>query len=343
MSLQQTSIDSKHKKQKHVAVLIYDGLCMFEFACVAEIFGLPRPELGNNWYQFSTASVDGKDVSCQYQGKITPTSSLEHLPDIDTLIIPGWSNTNDSVPKKLINKLNELHKNGCRLLSICSGVFVLAETGLLNGKSATTHWRYVEKLAQRFPEINVQVDVLFVNNGSIMTSAGSAAGIDLCLHLVREDYGAETVNSVARRLVVPPLREGNQAQFIEQPVPNNSRHSIAPVLEKITKNIAAPHTVKSLANSMNMSERTLLRRFKASTGTSPGEWIIEARIQFAKELLERTELSIDLVAEQSGLGTAMTLRHHFRTRLNIAPAAYRKRFSLRSITALNKTLENADN
>jgi AraC family transcriptional activator FtrA len=245
---------------------------------------------------------------------------------VDTLIIPGWISAKSPVPAPLIEKLIEAHNAGTRLLSICSGVFVLAATGLLDDKQATTHWKYTEQLATRYPKIDVLNDVLYVDHDTIMTSAGSAAGLDLCLHLVRKDFGSKVVNSVARRLVIPPLREGNQAQFIEQPIPTSSRSALAPVLDKMKENLTNSHSIKSLAQSVNLSERTFLRRFKQSTGTTPGEWLTDARLQYARELLETTDLSIDLLAQQSGFGTATTLRHHFRHRLNISPAAYRKRF-----------------
>ena len=299
---------------------------MFEFACVAEIFGLPRPEVGDGWYAFETFSVDGNPVKTQYHGEMVPDKSLAQLEVPNTLIIPGWSGNDVEPPATLIKALVSAHEQGCRLLSICSGVFVLAATELLNGKAATTHWKYINQLSSKYPEIHVKSDVLYVDNGSILTSAGSAAGLDLCLHLVRKDFGSEIVNSVARRLVIPPLREGNQAQFVEQPVPVNARSSISEVLETMRKNLSQTLSVAEMAASINTSERTFLRRFKEATGTTPGNWLAEARIQYARELLERTTLPMEVLAAKSGFGTATTLRHHFRNRLNVSPVAYRKMF-----------------
>jgi len=315
------------QNSKTVVVLIYEQLCMFEFSCVAEVFGLPRPEMGNNWYQFKTASIDGNPVNTQYHGQISPDISLSALEQADLIIIPGWSGIDDDVPAEVIDKLCQLHAAGTRLASICSGVKVLASTGLLNKKSATTHWRYIDTLKKKHPEIDVKTDVLYIDHESLLTSAGSAAGLDLCLHIVRKDFGSDIANQVARRLVIPPLREGSQAQFVQQPVPSNDRGVISPVLDLMHSQLDQPHPTAKLAATMNLSERTFLRRFKEATGTTPGEWLSEARVQRAKTLLESTDLSVERVATQVGFGTAMTLRHHFRKRLHISPVSYRKQFS----------------
>ena len=312
---------------KTVSVLLYDGLCMFEFGCVAEVFGLPRPEVGKHWYRFETVSIGGGPVRTQYHGQISANKSIDQIQWPGTLIIPGWSGLDVEPPESLLAVIREANHNGSRLLSICSGVFVLAAAGILNGQSATTHWKYCPQLAEQYPEITVRDDVLYVDNGNVLTSAGSAAGLDLCLHLVRRDFGRDIANSVARRLVIPPFREGNQAQFIERPVPKDSKSSIAKVLESMQSHLADQHPVPALARSINMSERTFLRRFREATGTTPGDWLSEARIQFAKELLESTDLPIDTLAQRCGFGSATTLRHHFKTRLNVAPLAYRKMFN----------------
>jgi len=303
---------------------------MFEFSCVAEVFGLSRPEMGDSWYQFKTASVDGNPVNTQYHGTITPDVALSDIEQADLIIIPGWSNIGDNVPPEITNKLCQLHSAGTRLASICSGVKVLAATGLLNKKTATTHWQYIDALQKKHPEIDVKTDVLYIDNGSLLTSAGSAAGLDLCLHIVRKDFGSDIANKVARRLVIPPLREGSQAQFVQQPVPVNDRGVISPVLDLMHGQLDQPHPTAKLAAVLNLSERTFLRRFKEATGTTPGEWLSEARVQRAKTLLESTDFNIEMVANKVGFGTAMTLRHHFRKRLHISPASYRKQFSTRT-------------
>jgi AraC family transcriptional activator FtrA len=205
---------------------------------------------------------------------------------------------------------------------------VLAATGLLDGKRATTHWRHSEALQKSYPKVHVDPDVLYIDEGQILTSAGSAAGLDLCLHLIRRDFGAEVATQVARRLVIPPHRDGGQAQFLDSPVDRRERGPLSVVLERVQRHIQKPVTITEMARWAAMSERTFIRRFRATTGMTPGEWIAHQRISRAKDLLERSSLPIDQVAARSGMGTAMTLRHHFRRRIGLSPAEYRKRFSL---------------
>ncbi|WP_042694898.1 helix-turn-helix domain-containing protein, partial [Azospirillum sp. B506] len=208
-----------------------------------------------------------------------------------------------------------------------SGAFVLAASGLLNGRRATTHWRYAAILGKLYPDIQVVPDVLYVDEGNILTSAGSAAGIDLCLHLVRRDFGADAANSVARRLVVQPHREGGQAQFIEAPVPIAREGSrLAPLLDHLRETLAEPHSLSGMASRTGMSLRTFLRRFQALTGTTPGDWLLSERLARARDLLEGGTLSVEEVATLTGFGSAATLRHHFRKRLGLSPASYRARF-----------------
>jgi AraC family transcriptional activator FtrA len=318
------------RPNRRVAAIVYDGLCMFEFSSVAEVFGLERPEAGDDWYRFETVSLDGRPVTTQFGGRLVPQGGLARLRRADTIIVPGWCGIATPVPAPLVAALRAAHRRGARLMSICSGAFVLAATGLLDGRSATTHWRYADALKVRFPAIEVDPDVLYVDNGQVLTSAGSAAGLDLCLHLIRRDFGSAKANLVARRLVIPPHREGGQAQFVARPVAPNKRDALSPLLERVRKALDRPHTVDELAASVDMSPRTFLRRFKAATGTSPADWLTEVRVQHARELLERTDLPIDRVAERSGFGTAMTLRHHFRLRLRTSPVAYRKRFNVKA-------------
>ena len=196
---------------------------------------------------------------------------------------------------------------------------MLAATGLLDGKRATTHWRYADALRSRYPRIQVDADVLYVDEGQLLTSAGSAAGLDLCLHLLRRDYGPARANQVARRLVIPPHREGGQAQFVESPVDQEEGGSLAPVLDALRARIDQPLRIADLAASAAMSERTFLRRFQAATGMTPADWIVRARLDIARELLERTGLSIEQIATRTGLGTAMTMRHHFRRKMGVSP------------------------
>jgi AraC family transcriptional activator FtrA len=315
-----------------VVALVYDGLCAFEFSCAAEVFGLPRPELGSNWYRFETCSVKGRKVRGQYGLRMKPSGGLERLLAAGTIVVPGWEGSDVPVPPPLLDALRKAHGRGARLLSICSGSFVLAATGLLDGRRATTHWRYADAFRTRFPRVEVDPNVLYVDAGGVLTSAGSAAGLDLCLHLVRRDWGPAIANQVARRLVIPPHRDGGQAQFLERPVDRaenreGPRDSLSALLDRIRKRLAEPWRISDLARHAAMSERTFMRRFRAITGCSPADWITRARVDRARELLESTALPIDRIAHECGLGTPTTLRHHFRKKVGVSPATYRRRFS----------------
>ena len=312
-----------------VVALAYDGLCTFEFGIAIEVFGLPRPEMGPDWYRFAVCAVDRGPMRAVGGFQVVADGGLELLEDAGTIIIPGWRGAQAApIPPALIESLRRAHGRGVRLMSICSGVFVLAAAGLLTGRRATTHWHHVERLSAAYPEIRVEPDVLYVDEGSVLTSAGSAAGIDLCLHVVRRDFGAEVANRLARRLVVPPHREGGQAQFIERPMPP-AREGIrlGPLFDRMRTRLAEEQTVADLAAETGMSVRTFLRRFKAATGVPPGEWLLAERLLRARDLLETTPHSVEDIAVASGFGSSATLRHHFRTRLATSPAAYRARFS----------------
>ncbi|WP_207906782.1 transcriptional regulator FtrA [Luteibacter rhizovicinus] len=310
-----------------VMALVYDGLCNFEFACAAEVFGLPRPELDASWYRFETCATESGPLRAAYGMRIAADHGLSRLPEAGTIIVPGWKGIDVPVPPALIRALRAAHERGARLVSICSGAFVLAATGLLDGRRATTHWRYADALRTRYPAIEVDADVLYVDEGQVMTSAGSAAGLDLCLYLVRRDHGPAIANAVARRLVVPPHREGGQAQFVERPVATRERDAMSSVLDYMQRHAVEPLTIAALASRATMSERTFLRRFRQATGETPGDWLVKARLERARELLETTSLSMDRIAQQSGFGTSMTLRHHFRERLGASPTSYRARFA----------------
>ena len=254
-----------------VVVLAYDGLCTFEFGIAVEIFALPRPEMGEEWYRFAVAGVDPGELRATGGFRLVVDGGLELLSEAGTIIVPGWRGADVPVPAALCEQLVAAHQRGARILSICSGVFVLAAAGLLDNRQATTHWRYTDLLQQRYPAIKVTPDVLYIDNGDVLTSAGSAAGIDLCLHLVRRDYGSVAANRVARRLVVSPHRDGGQAQFIQQAVPvAYEGHRLGALFDYLHARLAEPHTVESLAKFVGMSPRTFLRRFTATTGKTPG-------------------------------------------------------------------------
>lgn len=309
-----------------VVSVAYDSVCMFEFAVVSELFGLERPELDVDWYDYRVVSVTDGPLQAIGGVQVNADAGLELLEEAGTIVIPGWSARAEVPPSELTNALVAAHERGARLVSICSGVFALAATGLLDGAAATTHWRYVDELRTRFPAIDVRPDVLYVDNGNVLTSAGSAAGIDLGLHLIRLDYGPDIANEVARRMVVPTHRDGGQAQYIPQPVAYEDDVSISRTLEWALGALETPLTTKALARHAQMSERTFARRFTDATGATPHRWITLNRVRRARDLLETTTLSIEQVASQSGLGSAANLRHHFGQVVQTTPTRYRKTF-----------------
>ena len=318
------------RKTRDVVVLVYDGLCTFEFAIAVEVFGLPRPELGPNWYRFHVCSLDPGPLRATGGVLVEADKHLARLSTAGIIILPGWKGVHEAPPKRLLTALRKAHSRGTRLVSICSGVFVLAATGLLNGRRATTHWRYVDELRSRYPEIRVEPDVLFVDEGRILTSAGSAAGIDLCLHIVRQDFGAEIANQVARRLVVAPHRDGGQSQFIQEPMRRAGDIGLAPVLQWLESNLNRQLSVDQLAARAAMSPRTFARQFRRQTGTTPHKWLTHQRLVAAQRRLERTNESMDEVAGAVGWQTAATLRQHFTAHLGTSPTTYRRRFHTRS-------------
>lgn len=310
-----------------VVALAYDGLCTFEFGLAVEVFGLPRPEMGPGWYRFAVAGLDPGPLRATGGVRLLVDGGLELLERADTIVVPGWRGAEVPVPEALCEALRRAAARGARILSICSGVFVLAAAGLLDGRRATTHWRHAARLAERYPAIAVDADVLYVDEGQVLTSAGSAAGLDLCLHLVRRDFGAEAANAVARRLVVPAHRDGGQAQFIERPVPRAPAGArVAPVLDQMLARLDRPHPLPALARIAGMSLRSFLRHFRAATGLAPGEWLLRQRLERARELLETGGAGIEQIAQACGFGTAATLRHHFHRRLGLGPSDYRRRF-----------------
>jgi AraC family transcriptional activator FtrA len=310
-----------------VVALAYDRLCTFEFGIVVEVFGLPRPELKVPWYRFQVCSLDKGDLRATGGVTVRAGHDLSAFRGASTVIIPGWRDADEPPPEILVRKVRALHARGTRLVTICSGVFVLAAAGLLDGRRVTTHWRYVDRLRQRHPRVHVEPDVLYVDDGDILTSAGSAAGIDLCLHVVRLDYGAEIANQVARRLVVPPHREGGQAQYVPAPLNPHRGGSLAEVLDWAQRKLDQDLSVDRLARRAAMSGRTFARRFQEQVGTTPHRWLTHQRLLLAQRLLETGADSIEGVAAAAGLRTAASLRLHFRRSLRITPTAYRRRFA----------------
>lgn len=310
-----------------IAILAYDRLCIFEFGIALEIFGLPRPDLHRPWYTTRVCSLERNAVHALGGVKIHTEAGLRALQQAGTIVIPGWRDPDEVPPAPLLKALRAAHANGARLVSICTGAFALAATGLVDGKRIATHWMYADRLAQRYPRVQVDANVIFIDQGQIVSSAGSAAGVDVCLHIVRKDFGAEVANQVARRLVMPPQREGGQAQYVSIPARVEKDAGFAPMLEWMQQRLAEPLSVTRMAHHAAMSPRTFARRFHESTGTSPHRWLTHQRVLAAQRLLETTDASIDEVAQAVGLSTAAVLRHHFTRALSVNPTAYRRRFA----------------
>lgn len=316
--------------KKHLVVaLAYDRLCTFEFGCTVELFALERPELDVDWYEFAVCAVEQGPIRAAGGITVQAPYAPELLALADTIIIPGWRDADELPPAQLLDWLRAAHARGARLCSICSGVFVLAAAGLLDGQRATTHWRYAERLAQLYPLIEVQPDHLYVDNGQVITAAGSAAGLDMLLHLVRRDHGAKVGNLVAQRLVVAPHREGGQAQFLPRPMAQGEQGRLSKLLDWLRSHPSQPHTVASMAERAAMSPRTLQRQFQQATGFGPVEWLIRERVAIVKEMLEDPDVPLAQIAERAGFGSEESLRHHFRRLAATTPGAYRKRFVLR--------------
>jgi AraC family transcriptional activator FtrA len=318
------------RRPHRVVVVAYDRVALFELAIAVEVFGLPRPELEIPWYAFEVRSLDSGPLRATGALHVRARHGLKGLTGADTIIIPGWRDPAETPPPRLLAALRRAHRRGARVVSICSGVFVLAAAGLLDGRRATTHWRYTERLRARYPSIRVEPDVLYVEDGNVFTSAGSAAGIDLCLHLVRLDHGAEIANQVARRLVVSPHRDGGQAQFVSLPVPARPGRGLARALDWAVAHLDRPLAVGALAHAAALSPRTFVRRFRDEMGTTPHRWLTRQRVLAAQRRLESARESVDEVAAAVGFGTAQTLRLHFRRIIRVSPTAYRRRFSTRS-------------
>ena len=313
-------------RNNRVAVVAYDGLCTFEFGIAVEVFGLPRPEMGPDWYRFTVVAAEPGPLRATGGIRVAADGGLERLKGVGTIVVPGWRDAAEPPPADLVDALCAAHKRGARLVSLCSGVFVLAATGLLDGRRATTHWRYAARLAERHPTIRIDPDVLYVDEGDILTAAGSAAGLDLCVHIVRRDHGPRAANRVARRLVIPPHREGGQAQFVERPVAEREGTRFSGLLDRMRRRLTEDWSVARIAREAAMSERTLMRKFRDTTGTSPGEWLIGERLAHARTLLEERALSVERLAAECGFGSTDTLRHHFRRRYGVSPRSYRARF-----------------
>ncbi|WP_149261896.1 helix-turn-helix domain-containing protein [Actinomadura sp. K4S16] len=307
-----------------LAVAVTEGVPIFELAIPCEVFGYERPGLAPSWYDFRLCAAPGTRTTAGFAAQAE--YGLDTLAEADTVVVPACASVIDQQPPDLVDAVRAAHRNGARIVSLCTGAFVLAAAGLLDGRPATTHWMHAGELAARHPKVMVDASVLYIDDGDVLTSAGTAAGLDLCLHVVRNDHGAAVASALAKRLVMPAHRPGGQAQFIDAAVPLADADEMGPLLDWARERLHEPLTVAALARRANVTTRTLIRRFHAATGTTPMAWLRGIRIDHARELLETTSLPVDQIAERSGLGSPANLRHHFTRAVGVPPTAYRRAF-----------------
>lgn len=311
-----------------VALLAIPGMTMFEFSIACEVFGIDRTNTGGPRFDFRVVTAEPGFVEAQLGLAVRVEHGLDAAADADLVIVSAIP-IGTRAPEPYLQAVRDAHARGARLLSMCSGAFVLAEAGVLDGRNATTHWMYTDRLARDFPGIEVNPDVLYVEDGTIVTSAGTAAGIDAALHIVRTERGAADAVAIARRMVVPPQRDGGQAQFIAVPVPDCRDDSLAELIDWMLEHLDEELTIEALARRSYMSERTFARRFRDATGTSPGAWLNRQRVLRAQHLLEASDVDLEEVARRSGFGTAAVMRHHFVRTVGVAPGRYRQSFGAR--------------
>lgn len=304
-----------------VVTLLTPGANPFEFGVSCEVFGLRRPELGVEWYEHRLAAV-ARPLVVNGGWAVDTCHGLEATGTADTLVVPACPM---DPPRDAVAAVRAAYDRGARIVSFCSGAFALAAAGILDGRDATTHWMYADELAVRYPKVRFDPEVLYVDDGQVLTSAGTAGAIDLALHIVRHDFGARVANLVARRMVVAPHRDGGQSQFVTAPVPDAPYEDGLPaLLEWMEEHLHEDHSIDTLAQLVAMSPRTLARRFRDTTGTTPVRWLINQRVQRAAQLLETTDLPVEAIARRTGFGTAANLRVHFRRALGVSPAEHRR-------------------
>jgi transcriptional regulator GlxA family with amidase domain len=312
---------------RNVVAVLLNGVHPFELGVVCEVFGLDRSDDGLPVYDFGVVSAEGRELTTHAGFGVTAEPDLGRLEEADLIAVPaGEAFTVRDYPPDLLAALRRAVDRGSTVLSVCSGVFVLGAAGLLDGRRCAAHWRHTALLARRYPRAAVQDDVLYVDDDGVITSAGTAAGIDACLHLVRREQGSAVANGIARRMVVPPHREGGQAQYVDRPLPRAKSDTVTGVLSWMERHLDREVTVEELAARAHMSPRTFARRFQQETGTTPYRWVLGQRVLFARELLEATDATVDSIAVRAGFGNAATFRHHFARWTGTTPQAYRRTF-----------------
>ncbi len=312
-------------RSRTIAVVAFDGISPFQLAVPCAVFAEDRRSIGMPRFDVRVCGLERRRLATSAGFAIEATHGLDSVAGAATVIVPSWRDPHERPPEKLLAALRLAHERGARVIGLCLGAFVLAEAGLLDGRRATTHWAWAEVFAQRFPQVDVDAGALYIDEDDVMTSAGTAAGIDWCLHLVREQLGAEVANRLARRLVVSPHRPGGQAQFIEQPVARDGGGDrLRAALVWAARRVAEPLTLQQLAERSAMSTRTFTRRFRAATGTTFKQWLIDQRLTRARRLLETTDLPVERVAADAGFGTALSMRQHFASSVGTSPVAYRR-------------------
>ncbi|HET6817269.1 MAG TPA: helix-turn-helix domain-containing protein [Mycobacteriales bacterium] len=308
-----------------VAVAVVSGTALFELATAIEVFGADRRYLTPDWYTFKLCAAEPGEIRTELGLVLDTKYGVDDIVSADLVIVPA-AGTRPGQHRPLIDALRAAHANGARIASICTGAFLLAEAGLLDGRRATTHWAYADELAERYPDVTVDPHVLYVEDSRVFTSAGSAAGIDLSLHLVRSDFGSEIANAVARRMVVPPHRDGGQAQYVDAPLPKVEADTLGPVLDWALAHLDEQVTLDDLADVAHVSVRTLMRRFQAATGTTPLQWLLLQRVRRAQHLLESSDEPVERIASLAGFGSAANLRQHFTRVVGVPPITYRRTF-----------------
>ncbi len=310
-----------------VAVIAFDGISPFHLSVPCLVFGFDGIGGAVPTFRLLVCAAERGALRTSAGFTIQAPHGLDRLAQAGTVIVPSWRDAAERPPQALLDALRAAHRRGARIVGLCLGSFVLAEAGLLDGRPATTHWHWAEEFAARYPQVRLDRNVLYVDDGDVLTSAGTAAGIDCCLHLLRRDHGAEIANAVARRMVVPPHRQGSQAQYIEQPVPDSAQGDrLSEVLQWAAASLHQPHKLDALAQRALMSRRTFTRRFRKLTGTTVGHWLLAQRLARAQRLLETTDETIDRIADAAGFGSAVSLRQHFSEAFNVSPSHHRREF-----------------